>query len=112
MKAENHSGVTHINLIPIWEYSNNVFQKLLTIYVTENFTLSPLEACIFPFRSMYIFYLIFGPFRQFPIVNLRVTPLWFSNFHIYLQSLHTDSSDILQQNHTTNNLSINLVNSS
>ena len=47
MKAENHSGVTHINLIPIWEYSNNVFQELLMIYVTVNFTLSPLEACIY-----------------------------------------------------------------
>ena len=33
MKAENHSGVIHEELIPIWEYSNNVFQKLLMIYV-------------------------------------------------------------------------------
>ena len=88
MKAENHSGVTHEKLIPIWEYSNNVFQKLLMIYVSGNFTLSP---------SQFLF--DFGPFRQYPIVNLQVTPLWFSNLHIYHQSLHIDSSEILQHNH-------------
>ena len=39
MKAENHSGITHEKLIPICKYSNNVFQKLLMIYVSGNFTL-------------------------------------------------------------------------
>ena len=43
MKTENHSGVTHEKLIPI--YSNNAFLKLMMIYVSGNFTLSPLEAC-------------------------------------------------------------------
>ena len=75
IKTENHSGVSHEKLIPIWKYSNNVFQKLLMIYIPGYFTLSPSEACI-------LFYFIFGSFRQFPIVYLRVTPLWFLNLHI------------------------------
>ena len=55
--------------IPIWEYSNYVFQKLLKFSHLSLY-------------GMYNFCLIFGHFRQFPIFNLWIRPLWFSTLQL------------------------------
>ena len=37
--------------------------------------------------GMYNVYLIFGHFRQFPIFNLWVRPVWFSTLQLYVNCM-------------------------
>ena len=70
-RAESQSGLSAFPPTNMEHYNYYyAFQKLLMIHVFLNFTPS--------LYGMYNFYLIFGHVRQFPILTLWVSPLWFS----------------------------------